>query len=79
MTEHIKSDTLSPRDKSEYLRVTEYDCPTCNKEKMYVKSDLEGTVQLECPNCLYIENKPSEFGREATDIYGNPLKPPPLR
>jgi len=63
-------------DKSNYERATDIDCPTCNKEKLHVRSDLDGTVQLECPNCLYVENKPSDHVKEMTDIRGRPLKPP---
>ena len=76
MAEHVIGDTLSPRDKKDYIKSTDIECPTCKKENLHVKSDLEDTVQLECPNCLYIENKPSEFVKELTDIRGRPLKPP---
>ena len=77
MVENIQSDVLQGDGKTKYLRDTDKDCPACHKQDLKVKTDLEDTVELECPNCLYNEFKPStEFPPESlVDIKGRPITP----
>ena len=76
MVENIKSDVLVGNKDTKYLRDTDKECPSCKKMNLKVRSDLENTVGLECPNCLYTEFKPSnEFPVGIiTDIRGRPIK-----
>ena len=79
MAEHIIGNTITPRNKKNYIKDSEIDCPSCDKETLHIKSDIDDTVQLECPNCLYVENRPSDHFKEMTDIRGRPIKAPEKR
>lgn len=84
MAENIRGDIVTKRGRDiEFGKITSRPCPTCNQfgnieERMlYIRSSIDNSVTLECPNCTYTEHKPigevSEALGEITDIKGRPV------
>jgi len=61
MVENILGSIITPRTESAYIGVTGIVCPVCKKNTLHVVSDLDNTITMECPNCRYVENKPSNW------------------
>ena len=59
MVDRIIGETLTSKSEKEYSAYYKKMCSTCNKRHMHIRSDLEGTVELECPKCLSTEFLPS--------------------
>lgn len=67
MTEYVRGDLINENNRDVELgQETDEPCPTCQvyengkpKFKLFVRSDLEGTKQLECKNCGHLVNVPS--------------------
>jgi hypothetical protein len=78
MAENIKGSIMSAANRDvKFIRPTKVPCPTCGGEHrpdnvLYVRSDIDGTAELECKNCGYSEFKESTSGK--TDLSGNPIK-----
>jgi Zn ribbon nucleic-acid-binding protein len=71
MVENILGSMPTLRDKSAYVGSTDIECPQCNKYDLYVLSDIENSITMECPNCRYMDHKPSNY-IEYKKFDGNP-------
>jgi predicted RNA-binding Zn-ribbon protein involved in translation (DUF1610 family) len=61
MAEYKKTDIDGnlEKNKTVYLGKTKKRCTTCGKANMAIKTRVEGTTTLECPNCDQTENIPT--------------------
>lgn len=84
MAENILGDLVSEKGRRiKFEGKTSIPCPSCNSSGihenrvLYIRSHIENSVTLECPNCAYTEHKPvdeiPEFA-STTDIMGRPIK-----
>lgn len=85
MAENIIGDVITEGGRTvEFGKQTSIDCPSCNPtgsrgdRKLYIRSNIEKSVTLECPACAYNEHKPVSDVPEAqeaiTDIKGRPIQ-----
>jgi len=85
MAENIIGDVITEKGRTiEFGKKTSFDCPSCNPtgaredRKLYIRSNIENSVTLECPSCAYNVHKPISDVPEAlesiTDIKGRPIK-----
>lgn len=85
MAENIIGDTISREGRRvEFGDVTRIDCPSCNPtgtredRKLYIRSNIQNSVTLECQTCAYTEHKPATDIPEAMgdlrDIKGRPVR-----
>lgn len=83
MAEYVKGDIMTESNRSvEFGEDTHEPCPTCAKyvdgkpsNTLKVRSEIDGTTQLECPNCGHVENRPSNT-INPMDLKGRPLVAP---
>lgn len=84
MAENILGDLVSKKGRrAKFEKKTSIPCPSCNTtgiyedRVLYVRSNIENSVTLECPNCAYTEHKPIDEIPELvsiTSITGKPIK-----
>lgn len=85
MAENIIGDLVSAKGRRvEYEKKTDRVCPSCNptgiheSRVLHVRSNIENSVTLECPNCAYTTHVPisevPEIRGQLTDIKGRPIK-----
>jgi len=79
MSETIVGDLVTVEGRQvKFQKETDKPCPSCGTDKngrmLHVRSDIGGTAQLECPNCSYVENVPSEMVADLKDMKGRPIK-----
>jgi DNA-directed RNA polymerase subunit RPC12/RpoP len=71
MAENIRGDVMNAQGRDvEFGKDTGIECPTCHKYTLHVRSSIENSTEIECPNCGYSEHRPSEEFQEFTDIMG---------
>jgi predicted nucleic-acid-binding Zn-ribbon protein len=84
MAENIRGDIVSEKGRGvTFEKKTERPCPVCNANDMHedrvlhIRSHIENSVTLECPNCAYTTHLPISDVPEAqgniTDIKGRPV------
>lgn len=63
MSENINDDLIDSTKRSvEFGRDTKIVCPSCGHGEtpntLRIRSEIEDTITLECPNCTYTEHRP---------------------
>ena len=84
MAENIRGDIITEAGRDvKFGAKTSEDCPSCNPtgskdRKLFIRSNIENSVTLECPNCAYNVHKPVSDVPEAQghirDILGRPVR-----
>lgn len=84
MAENILGDLVSEKGRRvKFEKKTSLPCPSCNSNGihedrvLHIRSHIENSVTLECPNCAYTEHKPMDEILEfapITDIMGRPIE-----
>lgn len=84
MAENIRGDIVTKKGRDiKFGKETSQPCPSCNQfgndesRMLHIRSSIDNSVTLECPNCAYMVHKPIGEVPEAmgniTDIMGRPV------
>jgi len=75
MAENIRGDVMNAKGRDvEFGKDTGIICPTCGKYTLRIRSNIENSAEIECPNCGYSEHRPSAEFDEITDIMGRKVE-----